>query len=217
MKRFYCFCLMIFLSWISVAKCIAHPLDDSLIKKNVIIEGRFKAGIWEAVHLLANKGIPIGFEGREHLSIDTEDSIILRSGTVEEILDSIVNQDIFYTWEEREGVINIYPVMDRDKEIESLLNTNCGPIKILSIDDRASTVGKIGDLFTSISSRKDIKFFPVIGKENSLGLPNKIKEDLNIPKSSLKSVLNLITRNQTFVPLWTIKPSPDGKEFDVVF
>src|SRR5688572_7252697 len=89
----------------------AQNQEESLLKRSVQLN--LRASIWEAVHDLAEKGIPIGFEAREHWDVYTDPRVVLSGGTVEELLNSIVKQDTFYKWEEVGGVINIYPVRDR--------------------------------------------------------------------------------------------------------
>jgi len=193
---------------------IAQVRDEPIIRRSVKIN--LRASIWEAVHELAEKGIPIGFEAREHWNVDTDPKVILHNGTVEEILDSIVKQDVFYNWEETDGVINIYPVMDRYKKGAAFLAKRIGPFSVSAGDDRASTVDKMSNLFDG-EKGNEIEFHSFIGRGNILGLPNEFKEQLDFPASDVKTILNKLTKAQPYTPLWTVTPSENRKALLVVF
>lgn len=186
----------------------AKKTDDDLLKRNIKIEGRFKAGTWEAVNLLANKGIPIGFEATENMNIDTAPRVILKSGTLEDILDSISEQDAFYTWEEVDGVINVFPVMDRDKRITSFLAKQIGPITIFQGDDQVSAVEKISKSYDG-GKETDVMFHSFIGRGNRLGLPDKFDRQIDLPAGDIRSTLNKLLKFQPYLPLWTVMRSKD--------
>lgn len=215
MRRVFCLISAISLSLIFVGGMYAQ--DDTLINKNVTIKGRFKAGIWEAVQELSSKGIPIGFEARENLNIDTDPRIVLKSGKLEDVLDSIVKQAEFYTWEETDGVINIYPYIDRDEKIASLLDTRIGPMKVSPGDYRQTIVERVGSLFSNGERDYKIWFLSSVGKENMLGMPDKFMREINLPATDLRTVLNKLTKTQAYAPLWTVKWSQDRKDIIVGF
>lgn len=62
--------------------------------------------------------------GIEYSAADrNEAKLVLESGSLREILDSIVKQEPLYRWELVNGVINFVPAGERDPFIETLLKT----------------------------------------------------------------------------------------------
>lgn len=67
--------------------------------------------------------VPIGIE--YSLADQNEPRLVVESknDSLKEILDSIVKQEPVYRWEVSDGVINFFPVRDRDPFFETLMNT----------------------------------------------------------------------------------------------
>lgn len=208
------FLFVMFASLIIVVGAHAQLRPESITKRNVEINRQ--TTIWVAVQHLADNGIPIGFEAREHWNPDTDPKVILRTGTVKEILDSAVKQDGFYNWEEVDGVINVYPVKDRCERCALFLARRLGPLTVSTDDDRASVVERVSNLFDG-GRGNEMEFHSVIGRGNHLGLPDKLSEQVNIPASDLKTILNKVTRGQPYSPIWTVTPSQDRKIVIVMF
>ena len=208
-----------FLLLVMLSTLQAQNQDNRILKRTV--ELNLRASIWEAVHDLAEKGIPIGFEAREHWNVYTDTRVVLSGGTVEEILNSIVKQDASYRWEEVDGVINIYPVKDRFEKSASFLATRLVPVTIYSSDDRATTVEKFSNLFVNAShdgADAEIQFHSSIGRGHPLGSREKCSETINIPATDdVKTALNKITKCQPVAPLWKVTPTKDRKGIIVVF
>ncbi|HEV7643520.1 MAG TPA: hypothetical protein VGO50_06190 [Pyrinomonadaceae bacterium] len=200
---------------VSIIGCLhAQTQKESILERKVKID--IRATTWVAVHDLAYNGIPIGFEARKHWNVDTDPQVILHSGTVKEILDSIVKQDTFYTWEEVDGVINIHPVRDRYEKSASFLATRIGPITVSPAEDSASAVERISNLFDG-GKERGIQFHSLVGRGNTVGVPEKFKGRLDIPASDVRTTLNKLTKVQPYAPLWTVTPSQDGDTILVVF
>lgn len=191
----------------------AQTQSPSILQQHVKIN--IRASIWEAVHKLADNGIPMGFEAREHWDVDNDPQVTLSSGTVEEILDSIVKQDASYKWEEVDGVIKIYPVMDRFEKSASFLAVRVGPFTVNAGEDRASMVEKLSNLFVA-GKANGVEFHSRIGRGSSHGLPDKFKEQFSIDASDVRTTLNKLAKPQAYAPIWTVTPSKDRKTITVV-
>ncbi|MEZ5421504.1 MAG: hypothetical protein R2682_00240 [Pyrinomonadaceae bacterium] len=187
--------------------------QSPLLSRNVEISPLFHANIWSAVHVLADQDIPIGFESREHGDVDNDKRLFLKSGKLEDVLNSIVKQDTYYTWSEVDGVINFYPATDRDARFEHLLFTRLGPLTVCGGEHRASLVKSVDRLI----NKSNVRFFSVIGEGNSLGLPDKVSTRIEIPNSDLRSVLNKLIRTQAYQPIWTVSKGIDPGEIVVSF
>ena len=194
----------------------AQEQNRSPLKKFVTIDPLFNANIWSAVHVLADQGIPIGFEGSEHWNVDMGPRLWLKSGQLVDVLNSISEQDPSYSWKEADGVINIFPTIWRDAKIASFLQTRIGPLTVAKGDDRASTVERIGKLFNG-GIEKEIQFVSMIGAGNDLGLADKYEEQLDIPACDTRTALNKLTKPQKYRPVWTVIRSEKDNVIIVVF
>ena len=87
--------------------------------------------------LAVDHRVPIGFEQ----AIDSRDNlnrhIRLRSGTLKTVLDSLVAQEPRYSWELRDGVINVTPIVGRDQFLTQFLDT-----KLAQFDPPKGTTDK---------------------------------------------------------------------------
>lgn len=216
MKILACLITAVFLSLMLAAGSPAQSVDDALLSRYIEVKGRFKAGSWEAAHFLADQGIPVGYEAAENSNIDSDPRVVLKSGTLEEILDSISRQDEFCTWEIVDGVVNFFPVMDRSKKISGLLDTKIDSITVLPGDNRASAVAKVKALYDG-GNGNGVYFHSYVEKENYLGMPDKFKDRVDIPASDLRTVLNKLAKAQPWTPLWTVRLSEDRKTVLVAF
>ena len=133
-------CVTVLLALAMDSGLLGQVSTQSLLNRRITIDQRFKAGTWGAVYYLADQGVPIGFEAREHMNVDTDPRVVLKSGTLEDVLDSIVRQDVSYTWTETHGVIDVFPIMDRNPKSLAFLQTGIGEVSIHKGDKRASVV-----------------------------------------------------------------------------
>lgn len=208
---------ILFLSLMVAGGLQAQVREKAVLNRTIEID--IRATTWAAVHHLADKGIPIGIETREDWNVDTDPRVELRSGTVEEILASIVKQDPSYKWELVDGVINLTPVAGRFEKSAAFLATRLGAITIYPFDDRATTVERFRNLFSNSSAdgtKAEIEFHSVIGRGNHLGLPDKCSKQIDIPASDVRTALNKTVRCQRFSPIWTITPAKDRQGIVVV-
>lgn len=194
----------------------AQTPEKLLLNREVQIDPQFHANIWSAVHVLADQGIPIGFEARSNWNVDVGPRLKLKSGTLSSVLQAICQQDSSYAWQEVDGVINFFPVADRNKKTISFFNTRIGPITIRKGDDRASTVEKIRMLFEG-AGVGEARFVSQIGFGNPLGLDDNFENEVSIPISDMKTVLNMFIKEQGYRPIWSVIQYPDREEITVVF
>ncbi|MGE3466601.1 MAG: hypothetical protein AB7J13_06675 [Pyrinomonadaceae bacterium] len=206
----------IFLILMLVAGLYAQVKEESILNRHVTVDPLFHANIWSAAQDLADQGIPIGFEAREHWNVDMGPRLFLNSGPLRDVLNSISKQDPTYTWQEVDGVINVFPTIDRNKQIVAFLGTRTGPITVNKGDDRASVVERVSKLYHS-GQGKEARFFSVIGAGNHLGVPDKFEEQFTIPISDMRTILNRLTKVQAYHPLWTVKKYSNSEELTVVF
>src|SRR5215218_5631495 len=99
MKKFTClivstalFCL------IFTFELKAQKPGEPILKRFVTIDPLFNANIWSAVHALADQGIPIGFEARKYWNVDDGPRLLLKSGPLADVLNSISHLDPSYAW-----------------------------------------------------------------------------------------------------------------------
>ena len=194
----------------------AQRQEKLLLDRDVHIDSRFHANIWSAVHVLADQGIPIGFEARQHWNVDAGPRLRLKSGALSAVLQAICQQDSSYAWQEVDGVINLFPVSDRNNKTILFLNTRIGPITIKKGDDRASTVDRLRMLFEGAGGG-DAQFFSQIGLGNHLGLDDKFWNELSIPISDMRTVLNRLIKEQRYRPIWSVMQYTNREDITFVF
>jgi hypothetical protein len=172
--------------------------------------------IYVACSILAVKGIPIGFEDTSDSDKDTskknEKIIHLQSGTLREILNSLIKQDPDYDWKVRDGVVNIYPVRARDEILKTLLETRfksfsskkeAGRKRIAEIIHRSAEVNAF------LNSRK-VKLG--ILSRADLNAADAVK-DINISDIDLRGLLNQIVKDSADSKWWLVQRDEDGGIF----
>lgn len=170
--------------------------------------------------------IPIGLEWatnhRQNLSesMSFEDgnirwkskSIIIKPGTLEEILNSLIKQEPEYKWEFNDGAVNIFPVKLRDDFLEKLLNTkveNFSPEKGIDkfkIRDDIIEMPVVKDLLASENVQLLKRDYP---NSNYLFPDNEIS--ISISNTDIKGILNKIVRT-TIHKIWIIERIGKNKE-----
>ena len=190
--------------------------DDELLKRTVEIDPSFNANIWSAVHVLADQGIPIGFEAAEHWNVDMGPKLCLKSGSLSEVLKSISQQDPGYVWQENDGVINFFPSADRNVKSLAALETRIGPTTVNKGDSRAYVVEQLSRLFDEAGGKK-LQFHSAVGAGNNLGIPDKFDKQIDIPKSDTRTVLNRLIKAQAFSPIWSVMQYAKRDELILVF
>jgi len=77
-------------------------------------------------------GVPIGLEVSPEDDLLKGRNIVVRleSGTLKEVLDSVVSQNPLYTWDVEDGVVNVFPKGNREPFLKTLLETRVGKFSI---------------------------------------------------------------------------------------
>ena len=156
--------------------------------------------------------IPTGFEGTTDFNFQTDKIIQIQNGTLREILDSIIKQEPNYTWEIRDGVVNLYPINLRDDNLKTLLETR---IKTFSIG-KESNRNQISDLIENLEEIKttleEKKIRLVVSAWTTRYVTNSAT-DLEISDADLTTVLNKIVKRSCDSKLWTIHRDSNGTVF----
>ena len=159
---------------------------------------------------LANfEKIPMGFEEAADFDVKNNESVQIKTGTLREILDSIVEQEPNYTWEIRDGVVNIYPIRSRDEILKTLLETK---IKNFSSkkDGGRQEIAKIinsSDEINALLNSKQIR----LGTLTTANLYVKdATTDIDISNTDLKGILNKVVYDSGDSKLWKIRRTESG-------
>ena len=81
----------------------------------------------------SNFNIPIGLEvsSADDLSITKSITIDIKDGTLEDVLQSIMNHNPLYSWEIRDNVVNVFPQeANRDLLLKQALETKLEKVSI---------------------------------------------------------------------------------------
>lgn len=126
-------------------------------------------------------------------------SINIQNGTVREVFDTIIRQMDHYTWESRDGVINIFPTKGRDPRFESLLDANIADFRLpkgSKVEDITMTLLSLPE-FRQFQKSNRISFFPirdgvtVLIKEQ---YGRTIDEPMEFKNIRFRDLLNRITK-----------------------
>lgn len=144
-----------------------------------------------------------GFEGAADFDFGKGKIIQVEKGTLREILDSIVKQEPDYTWELRDGVINVYPVKSRDELLKILLETT---IKNFSSGKEKGRV----QIAENIRNSEEIKKFLDSGQIRLGGFTRAnlhaadATTDIDLSNTDLRSLLNKVVKDSGDSKLWTL-------------
>ena len=126
-------------------------------------------------------------------------SINIQNGTVREVFDTIIRQMDHYTWESRDGVINIFPTKGRDPRFESLLDVNIADFRLpkgSKVEDITMTLLNLPE-FRQFQRSNRISFFPVRDGVTVLikaQYGRTIDEPMEFKNIRFHDLLNRITR-----------------------
>ncbi len=189
------------------------PSSGQTIAGN-LLEQRVKLNIKQSTFMYAlsklsgDERIPIGFElalahkNEYHLNIEADDA------TLQDVLDQIVQQELGYRWEMRDGVINIIPVKSRDEFVEKLLN----------IPVRQFTPPKVLGKFHIRDAIVDLPEVVALLKANGItasrygyfyrypSIYTNEKIDLSISQTDVRGVLNKVIKDSEH-KLWMVSRS----------
>jgi hypothetical protein len=130
---------MKFSAWVSITLVTLLVVNNYIFKNNAVGRDESLADLPVAnlyiqetnIHLVLSKiaskyKVPIGLEvsPEDDLLKDSTITIQMGNGTLKDILNEVVNQKPFYTWEAKDGVINVFPKDgNRDPLLQAILET----------------------------------------------------------------------------------------------
>lgn len=163
--------------------------------------------------------IPIGFEVAtdDDLSITRSITIDIKEGTVEEVLNAIVNQNQIYVWEIRDDVVNVFPrERNRDGLLKEILETR---LERISIDKHTSRFNLRQKLCESAAVTKILSHHNVIPDNETFTSRDfgKVGRDFSFVAENISVVTimnNVIRSSQT--KYWIIMRYGDKKQYLVL-
>ena len=156
--------------------------------------------------------IPIGLEIASKQDESASYSINFEKGTLSELLTQFVIQHNQYTWEIREGVVNVFPKDDyRDGLFRGLLETE---IAQFAVRENTSCAALAESLVTTPEIKKTLDasatryrapdftgfYIPQTGRQFTL----------NVSNVTLKSILNKVVGHSPTARFWVITRNYDG-------
>lgn len=143
-------------------------------------------------------------------------TINVENASLDNVLDIIIGQMENYKWKINDDVVNIFPILGRDKKIEILLNTN---IKDFSLEKNKT----FGFVFSKLVILPEVKSFQmehklILGSNITRVLDTRIRElpfEMKFSNLKLESLLNKIAKIKKGG--WILKKTPslknNGKEY----
>ena len=185
--------------------------QNDLLKQRVKLHLN-RGTLLQALSILSvEQRIPIGFEPAldhkpaYHLNIDAENV------TLNEVLDTIVQQEPNYKWEVKDGVINLIPMKSRDDFVERLLGTRIqqfDPPKVLgasqirdAIVDLPEVVGLLKINGITASHYGYFYRYPSVYTNANV--------DLKISQTDVRGILNKVVRDSEH-KMWIVSRSGDN-------
>lgn len=141
-----------------------------------------------------------------------ESSIQIKSGTLKQILDSLVSQEPIYSWEVKDGVINVYPVQSRDPVLQKLLDTTVETFALEQGMNKVEIHKAILDLPAIkawLEAEKLEARTPSNFTGSSIYKDDKLK--LDISHTNVRGVLNRVIKDSEF-KLWVVDRIGDKRE-----
>ena len=195
------------------AKKAANLVD--LQFENVRIEEQSVEALFTRLSLTYD--IPIGLE----IAANDEDLAIyaldLKKGTLTDLLTQFATQHNQYTWEVKDGVVNIFPKPSyRDSVLDELLGAQ---ISKFSVEENSSCWKLVDSLINTLEVRKILQtygmarsglnfsgsYFPQVGRRFKLDVTNM----------TVKTILNQVIKESPVAKIWLIKKYSGGGTFDI--
>lgn len=193
-----------------------HDLLDTKIEMNLS-----QTNFLSVLQILAYKHkIPVGIELNmtyrqksfaemrvENGRITWEDRLEIHAGTLKEILDQLVQQEPEYSWEISDGVVNVYPISNRDPLIKGILELQIKEVTLKNqkIDrpdllDIISNADKFGELLThsGVEFRRSDTLNQVFIYENTEIGGFEVKD------TNVKTILNKFIR-ESHQKIWILE------------
>jgi hypothetical protein len=185
--------------------------------KNLRMQGK-------SLHLVLSSisdqnNLPIGFEVSlaDDVAISKTITIDIKDGTLEEVLNSIVNQYPIYSWEIRDHVINIFPrEAHRDPVLKEVLETKLDKV---SIDKETTRFTLRETLCKNDAVMKILNLNDVISANESLGSRDfgKLGHDFSFEASnvSIATILNRVIR-ESQTKYWILMRHGERRQYLVL-
>lgn len=141
-----------------------------------------------------------------------EGKITIKSGSLKEILDSLIEQEPQYTWEVRDGVINIFPVQLRDEFLKKFLETKIEKFSPLTGWNKF----QLRDAIVELPEVKTLlKAENVEALNRYYQIRESIYEDkeieLSISNTDVRGILNKVARDSEY-KIWVIERIGERRE-----
>jgi hypothetical protein len=161
--------------------------------------------------------IPIGLEIAPHDDEFATYALYQKRGTLKDLLTQFSNQHTQYTWEVKDGVINIFPKQNyRDFVLDELLRI---PISKFSVHENSSCWTLEESLTDTVEVRKIMQtyglsrhglnfsgaYFPQVGRQFKL----------DVTDMTVKSILNKVIMESPVAKIWLIKRYSATGTFDI--
>jgi len=156
--------------------------------------------------------VPIGFE--ESTVLDAQPApniqIELKGGTIEDVLNLLVNEDPTYEWKTINGVINVYPKLSQDNVLDVVI-----PSFIVDTHSKASIREAITDLPQVKSRMHRLGVQPLQFEFGGPAGANYPRIVLRMKNCSLRAILNEVAK-QTAEHFWVVARYGKKHEFLIV-
>ena len=178
--------------------------------ENVQIEGQGVEALLTDLSL--SYDIPIGLEIASHDDEFTDYTLDLKKGTLTDLLARFVKQHNQYTWEIKDGVVNIFPRSNfRDFVLTELLKVE---ISKFSVKENTGCWKLVDSLADTVEVRNLLKNYRMIRRLNFSGgyfpqLGRQFK--LDVTEMTVKAILDKVIKESPVAKIWVIKHySSDG-------
>jgi hypothetical protein len=173
--------------------------------ENVQIEEQSIESLFTALSLSYN--IPIGLEIASNDDEFATYALDLKKGTLSDLLTQFARQHNQYTWEIKDGVVNIFPKQNyRDFVLDELLTVQ---ISTFSVPENSSCFKLEESLTNTLEVRKILQtyglsrsglnfsgaYFPQVGRHFKL----------DVSEMTVKTILNKVIRESPIAKIWLIK------------
>ncbi|HKO41649.1 MAG TPA: hypothetical protein VJU84_00040 [Pyrinomonadaceae bacterium] len=178
-------------------QCVSAQSEDSgLTTRRINLQVERTTLMYVLTTLAVDHRVPIGFEESLMDKHEPKLTLDMKDATLNDILNSVVNQEPIYTWDLRDGVINLRPIHGGDEFLTAFLTTRVNHftpaigVDKFQIRDAVLNLQEVRTLFR----RRKVS----IGRFNYPASPSVFTEDhvdLSISDTDVRGVLNRIIRN----------------------
>lgn len=173
--------------------------------ENVEIEGQGVEALLTDLSLSYN--IPIGLEVAPNDDEFTIYTLDLKKGTLTDLLNQFVRQHNQYTWQIKDGAVNIFPKPNfRDFVLDELLKVQ---ISKFSVKENTGCWALVNSLTDTVEVQKVLKthgisrsglnfsggYFPQVGRHFKL----------DVSDMTVKTILNKVIKESPIAKIWLIK------------